>query len=737
MSSIFHKIAFIVVVLFLYPLSLPTVSASVEENSSLTSTELDYEAIKASFDLTNNETQILSDFLTQFENSSLTPVLQKIQGVLAKSQGSSTSLTAAQIQNLIQDLEKLLEDPIIASLTKDLPTSKEDILTYIKKIQERAKELERVKEYYWQTALPYIAEQYAQYDFQSFLSHLEKGLFELNSEEMFTRYRIKGNRLFILVQPQDTKKVYIFYQEDLSLLQREADPNIPDTDIPELKLRPISAFSKDSPGTSRAYFTVDPHNPLGIYFIIYGTEIEKNKIYNKGKSEIRLLTESLKKIETQERMKGLDTTTIRLTSSGEVASVDIEKTPKFLSDPLRWFNEYFTSIHEKPQFMVSIVATVIQCSIIAAIYSLKQKPLCDQIGPLALTAVFSTIMGSFVGTYRNFIDSGALPKRILKESIIGAIFLYSFKILDSGLQSIDISSFAGILANINIIAVMYFSKMFKYPYTYIPRKMNEYGDYGPDGQASAKFLGINWNLKTVHNQFVYNVVSFGLKMVGLIGLETLAVINLPVVGSVPIDLGFLLFLSSPAIAAVINKHWVNTQYEKVLKKYVMYPSPTHAKALEKRENTLRSFRKYNYWLYSALGLLTGNFILNKIEKHLRNGTVLVPDVTESNKSNLAYGEIGHSVLKGIKEHAEYLQTLEALIPQEKDENVQAELIGLYVNLRTDYDRKMTKLEMLRQAKTTRLQRLRNRVTDNLDLTARTVAIGCASLFSYFSGSNNQ
>ena len=686
------------------------------DDSSRRSLENDFDIIKASFDLTDNESQILSTFLTQFENSSLSPILQKIQRVLAtvsvaqsSQQRTSASLSDDQIQELVQALEQILNDPIIASLTSDLPTSRDDILAYMRKIQERTAELEKVKDYYRKIALPYITTQYQKYDFTSFLSHLEKGLFELKSRRMFTRYRIKGNRLFIMMQPVNSKKVYIFYHEDTSILQQEASENPLDFQVQEISYNTA----------------VDQQKSSQIFDIIYTAETEKNKIYNKRKSELKILNGALTKIETQERMKGLDTTTVRLDGSGNVASLDIEKAPKFLSDPLRWFREYFTSIHEKPQFMVSIVATVIQCSIIAAIYSLKQKPLCEQIGPLALTAVFSTIMGSFVGTYRNFIDSGILPKRILKESIIGAIFLYSFKILDSGLKSINISSLPGILANINIIAVMYFSKMFKYPYTYIPRKMNEYGDYGPEGQASAKFLGVNWNLKTVHNQFVYNVVSFGLKMVGLIGLETLTVINLPLVGSVPIDLGFLLFLSSPVIAAVINKHWVNKQYDKVLRKYVVDPSPTHMKALEKRENTLKSFRKYNYWLYSALGLFTGNFVLKRMEHSLLHGPILTESIN------------GTQVLHGLKEQSTYLRDLESKIQNETDEQVQADLLDEYVQLKRKYDKNMTKAAMIKVVRKTKLQRMRNSVARNVDLTVRTATIGCAAVFSYFSNGNNQ
>ncbi len=708
-SFLFHKITLLVFsfCIFLCPISA---GASVAQIGDFPKADnINYDVLWSSFDLTDNETEIFTQFIDQFKNSSLSPILLKIQKILSEAQLEKNSskrlsdvLSIDQIQELVKDLEQILNDPVIASLSSDLPSSKEEILAYMKGIEDRTEELENVKEYYEKTALKYIESQYSSYEFSSFLSHLEKGLFELSGEGMFTRYRIKGNRLFIIIKAIDSNKVYIFYQESNSLLQQAIEQDSLDQETDQVSSSP-KAKSTDG---------------MNIYDIVYEAETERNKDYNKGKSELKILQEALAKVETQERMKKYDTAMIRLNRSGEIQGLDITKAPRFLSDPIRWLKEYMTSIHEKPQFMVSIVATVIQCSILAAIYSLKQKPLVDQIGPLALTAFFSTIMGSFIGTYRNFIDNGILAKRILKESVIGMIFLYSFKILDSGINSINMTSLSGILNNLNIIAVMYFSKMFKYPYTYIPRMMQKYGYYGPEGQASTRFLGLNWNLRTVHNQFVYNVVSFGLKMVGLIGLGALMTLDLPVVGNIDIDLGTVMFLSSPVIALVVNKHWVNNQYDKVLRKYALDPSPTHTKALEKREDTLRGFRKYNYWLYSALGLFTGDFVLKKIEHSLVHG----PIISEAHD--------GVKVIDGLMELADYLQELSLKIQKEEDEQIQSELVEEYVHLRKIYEKRITKAGLLRLAKATRIQKLRNNISKNVGVTARTAGVACSAMFSY-------
>lgn len=658
------------------------------------------EYIHDNFSLKEDESKIVASVIGQFPQSDIYATFQEVQRTLSGIDLSSNPsakiedlLSQEQIDHVVTELYKILDNPLIKSLSKDIPTSREQILEYIGTIQERYTDLEHIKSFYTKVALPYIIEQHSRYKFSSFLSHLEKGLFELYSNGMVTKYYIRGNRLFVSIREESSNKVYIFYQEDGSAL-KEA----------------LELSSQDLPIITTA--ASGEKNAINIYDTIYVAETARNARFNKNKSSLDLLNAALTKIEAQARMKGYDTTTVRLDRSGVIQALDIQDSPKFLNDPLRWFGEYIKSIYEQPQFMIAMVATVVQCSVLALIYKfLKHETLASQVGPLVLTAVFSTFMGSFVGMYRNFIDSGRISKRILKESIIGTIFLYSFKILDSGLSSVSILSLKGILLNIKLLGVMYLSKMFKYPYTFIPRKMNEFGAYGSEGQATTRFLGLDWNLKTLHNQLVYNVVSFGLKMAAVIGVYTDVV--LPGGVSVKIDIASILFLTSPLIALAINGHWVRNQYATLLKKYLKDPSPTHKKGLQRREQTLEDVNKhkdrFRYWLYSVVGSLTGNFILKKMEHNILHSPI--------NSVHLSKAES----IDGLMELRSYVSSLLSQIEAENDEMKKDELIEEYVPLKMLLDQKMKK------AATIRLARLRS--TKRITKLATASAMACTSIFS--------
>ena len=703
MSIPFHRLNGCVLPFLLSVLCL-VYSAHLEASSSTVPTLKTPPALQEyvhdNFALQADESKIVASVIGQFHQSDIYATFQDVQRTLSGIDLSSNPsakiedlLSQEQIDHVVSQLYKILDNPLIKSLSKDIPTSREKILEYVDTIQERYTDLEHIKSFYAKVALPYIVEQHSRYKFSSFLSHLEKGLFELFSNGMVTKYYIRGNRLFVSIREQSSNKVYIFYQEDGSAIKEALDLSSEDLPI-------ISTLSNNE------------KKIVNIYDTIHIAEIARNEKFNKNKTSLDLLNAALTKIEAQARMKGYDTTTVRLDRSGAILGIDMQDSPKFLNDPLRWFGEYINSIYEQPQFMIAMVATVVQCSVLALIYKfLKHETLASQVGPLVLTAVFSTFMGSFVGMYRNFIDSGRISKRILKESIIGTIFLYSFKILDSGLSSVSFLSLKGILLNIKLIGVMYLSKMFKYPYTFIPRKMNEFGAYGSEGQATVRFLGLDWNLKTLHNQLVYNVVSFGLKMAAVIGVYT--DIALPGGVSVKIDIASVLFLTSPLIALAINGHWVRNQYATLLKKYLKDPSPTHKKGLQRREQTLEAVNRhkdrFRYWLYSVVGSLTGNFILKKMEYNLLHSPI-----------NSAYLSQTNSI-EGLMELRSYVSSLLTQIENETDELKKDELIEEYVPLKMLLDKKMKK------AATIRLARLRS--TKRITKIATSSAMICTSVFS--------
>ena len=355
-----------------------------------------------------------------------------------------------------------------------------------------------------------------------------------------------------------------------------------------------------------------------------------------------------KRLTAKQRMNKFSTISTLLDKDHKIIGLNRNNYPIFSSTPLKYLKEYFTSIYEDANIPIGVFCTDLQLLVTSAFQSSlyeistqEQMSDSDQLSfklikhalLIAHVTIFGLVISSNAGTYRNFIDSSKkFFPRFLKDTFIGLLFAYPFVYLskDMTLAQMATLSLACLCFHLNIYFVTFFNKVIKYPITYIVRTLDKFGYYGQNGDRMFNFFGLKLKVKNLHNQLLYNLVSFGLKIGALIGFSV-------TIDNITIPAGKLLFTFAPLLALIANDKWIKSQYTKGVSQYLSHPSSALKIALKRKEEALEDhlkfIRRFKTPWYTVIGFLLGtNYIDKKIEdiyKNSLNDNISIDSLTDT------------------------------------------------------------------------------------------------------------
>ena len=381
------------------------------------------------------------------------------------------------------------------------------------------------------------------------------------------------------------------------------------------------------------YAVYPEQTPSTVYnFYIYNENQSSMKVETKKKFRLfrhkaeTHFEKQFKHLTAKQRMNKFNTISTLLDNDHRIIGLNRNNFPLFNSTPLKYLKEYFTSIYEDANIPIGIFCTDLQLLVTSAfqssIYEISTKDQMIDSDNLSLklikhallivhVTIFGLVISSNAGTYRNFIDSSKkFFPRFLKDTFIGLMFAYPFAYLsgDLTLSQMATLSLACFAFHFNIYFVTFFNKVIKYPITYIVRTLDKFGYYGQNGDRMFNFFGLQLKVKNLHNQLLYNLVSFGLKIGALIGFTV-------TVNNIDIPAGKLLFTFAPLLALIANNKWIKSQYTKGITQYLSHPSSALRISLKRKEEAfedhLKFLRKFKTPWYTVMGFILGPDYINR------------------------------------------------------------------------------------------------------------------------------
>ncbi len=267
----------------------------------------------------------------------------------------------------------------------------------------------------------------------------------------------------------------------------------------------------------------------------------------------------------------------------------LEYSPMPRMNTAQWWREFYDAVTVRPtagHIKVAMLSAGAQVAVALSVSKLQVLLSANPHGsidlrPAILSGIFGTVMGIFVGTWKNYAGRGSNFEITIKNSAISTAFAYILHAwTHHGLASLSIMDATGLLANASLITNVYVNNYTKTFWSELSRIRENMGAN----------RGTIWGLPrtALEYQLIY-LAPFTLKILDLVQFN----VHVPLLGTLP--LGKLVFLSSAFwVQKLVVNYAVRNKYERAAERQREWEDFISGRAL------LNSMREYVSLTRSAI-----------------------------------------------------------------------------------------------------------------------------------------